>query len=120
MASHNELGAQGEAIAARFLIKKGYKILATNYRFKHLELDIVCEFDNHLVIVEVKTRSFDAVQRPEMAVTKSKQKQLIKAAHQFIIENEIDLETRFDVIGMILQGNRSDINHIENAFMPGL
>ena len=120
MATHNELGAQGEEIAAKFLLKKGYKIIERNYRFKKLEIDIICEFENELIIVEVKTRSFDAVQRPEMSVTMSKQKLLIKAAHQYIIENEIDIETRFDVIGIILQGSRLEINHIESAFMPGL
>ena len=120
MAEHNELGKEGEILARNFLVKNGYTILDLNYRFKHLEIDIICEKDNLLVVVEVKTRSYDDVVKPELTVTPSKQKQIIKAANEYIQSNEIDLETRFDVIGIILNSKKQEINHIEDAFYPGV
>ena len=77
MAEHNELGKKGEALAVTFLNKNGYKILAKNYRFKKLELDIIAEYKNELIIVEVKTRASRYLAGPEVTVTKNKQK-LIK------------------------------------------
>lgn len=118
MAIHNEIGAQGEKLAAKFLIKKGYRILVQNYRFKHLEIDLICEFERELIIIEVKTRSNQIFQRPELSVNRTKQRQLIKATNQFITENQIDLETRFDVIGITLNNATPDINHIQDAFSP--
>lgn len=118
MAEHNEIGSIGENIACNFLAKSGYEILERNYRFKKLEVDIICQKDDLLVVVEVKTRTYDGVLEPEMAVTKTKQKQIIKATNQYIIENEIDLETRFDIIGIVLQGSNQELRHIEDAFYP--
>jgi len=118
MAEHNELGNKGEDLATQFLKKKGYKILCRNYRFKKLEVDIVTEFKNELVIVEVKTRASRFLAGPEETVTKSKQRSIIKATHQYIIENEIDLETRFDIISIILNEKETSIDHLEDAFYP--
>lgn len=118
MAEHNELGKKGEALAAAFLIKNGYKVLAKNYRFKKLELDIIAEYKNELIIVEVKTRASRYLAGPEITVTKSKQQLIIKAANQYIIENEIDLETRFDIISIILNQQETDIDHLVDAYYP--
>ena len=57
MARHNELGRLGEQIAAEYLIKKGYTIRDSNWRWQRYELDIVCEHNGRIVIVEVKTRT---------------------------------------------------------------
>jgi len=57
MASHNDLGKKGEQLAAEFLISKGYKIVARNFRFQKAEVDIIARKNNVLAIIEVKTRS---------------------------------------------------------------
>jgi len=118
MAEHNELGNKGEELATQFLKKKGYKIMSRNYRFKKLEIDIIAEFKNELIIIEVKTRASRFLAGPEETVTKSKQRSIIKAAQQYIIEHEIDLETRFDIISIILNQNEISIDHLEDAFYP--
>jgi putative endonuclease len=118
MAEHNELGEKGEALAADFVNKLGYKILSKNYRFKNLELDIIAEHENQLIIIEVKTRQSRYLAGPEITVTKGKQKSIIKAAQHYIIEQEVDLETRFDIISIILNEKETAIDHLIDAFYP--
>jgi len=118
MAEHNELGEKGEELATQFLRQKGYKILQRNYRFKKLEVDIICEDKNELVIIEVKTRASRYLAGPEDTVSKSKQKSIVKAANQYIIDNEIDLETRFDIVSIILNDKETHIDHLIDAFYP--
>ena len=120
MAEHNDLGKKGEALAVDFLKNKGYQILMKNYRFKHLELDILAEKDKQLIIVEVKTRSSEFMAGPDKTVSKSKQKGIIKATNEYIFENECELETRFDIISIILNEKGLKIDHIEDAFYPTL
>jgi putative endonuclease len=118
MAEHNELGKKGEDLATHFLKKKGYKILIRNYRFKKLEIDIIAQNKGELIIVEVKTRASRYLAGPEDTVSKSKQRSIITAANQYIEENEIDLETRFDIVSVILNQNETSIDHLIDAFYP--
>lgn len=118
MADHNELGIQGELIAKSYLLKKGYRILACNYRFKKFEVDIICLKDELLVVVEVKTRQSDFMAGPEKTVTRAKQRSIITAANAYITDNELDYETRFDIISIILNSNQREIEHLEDAFYP--
>lgn len=111
-------GDSGEAEAVELLEAKGYNILERNWRFGRLEVDIIAETKNHIVIAEVKTRTSDYLGDPAMAVTIKKQKRLVKAAHAFIIENNLEKEVRFDVIGIIKNQYGTDIKHIEGAFYP--
>jgi len=120
MADHNELGILGEQLAVDFLIKKGYKILDRNFRFKKLEVDIICEFEGTLIVVEVKTRNSDYLTDPLELVSRSKQKGIVKTANQYIQEHEIDLETRFDLVVIVLNEKQKDIRHIVDAFYPTL
>src|ERR1035437_8983125 len=117
MAEHNDTGAKGEELAAAFLKTKGYIILETNWRFKNLEADIIALFSKTLVIAEVKTRKSSYFGEPETFVNKQKQKNLIKAANEYIQRNSLDLEVRFDIISIILGDNQMKINHIEDAFL---
>ncbi|MDX1349107.1 MAG: YraN family protein [Putridiphycobacter sp.] len=118
MAIHNEIGEKGEALAKAFLEKKGYEILSTNYRFKKLEIDIIAIYQNQLVVVEVKTRQSPYLAGPEDTVSKTKQKGIVKCANNYITENEIDIDTRFDIISVILNQKGTKIEHIEDAFYP--
>lgn len=118
MAKHNDLGKLGEDIAARHLAEKGFEIVARNWRFGRDELDIIAHDRGWLVVVEVKTRTTDKFGEPEVAVTPSKQRSIIKAAEGYIYENDYRGETRFDVIGILLGNGKVVINHIEDAFLP--
>ncbi len=116
--NHIELGQEGEDIATNLLVGKGYQILTRNYRFKKNEIDIVCEFDNQLIIVEVKTRQTAIIGEPYKAVTRSKQKQIIKVANKYIEETNCQMEVRLDVISIVLNQYGTKIEHIEGAFHP--
>ena len=120
MLNNTEKGNAGEEIAVAHLLKQGYQILAKNWRSSHLELDIVAFINNTLVVVEVKLRAGNAYGNPEEFVTLKKQKNIIKAAQAYIIENNINVETRFDIISIIQNANELSLEHIEQAFYPTL
>ena len=120
MAEHNDLGKQGEEIAQKYLADKGYKILHCNWRFGSDEIDIIALKDNMLIIAEVKTRQTNFFGEPEEAVTKTKQKFLIRATEAYIQQKNIDLETRFDIVSVVIANGQVMINHIEDAFYPTL
>ena len=117
MAEHNITGQKGEEMAAKYLTDKGYSILETNWRFKNLEADIIATSKKILVVAEVKTRASNYFGEPETFVNKQKQKNLIKAAHEYIQRNNLDLEVRFDIISIVMNDS-SAIKHIEDAFYP--
>jgi putative endonuclease len=112
------IGNEGEAVAKKFLIEQGYRILETNWRLKKLELDIIAIINKTLVIVEVKTRKSNAFGEPELFVTKQKQNFLIAAANGYVLKNNIQLETRFDIVAIIQNNNSQTVKHLESAFSP--
>ena len=117
MAYHNELGKIGEKLAAEYLINKGYEILAQNFYFDKAEIDIIAKKDNNtLVVVEVKTRNSDFFGDPQDFVTPSKIKLLVKAANEYMISNDLDMEVRFDIIAAIKNKTIEKMEHFENAF----
>jgi putative endonuclease len=120
MAEHNELGRQGEERALAYLRSNGYTILATNYRAGRNEIDIIARDGNTLVIVEVKSRQSNFFAEPEYSVTLEKQKSIIRAANSFIHRKNIELETRFDIIAIIMKNDEVHINHLKDAFYPTL
>ena len=118
MAKHNDFGKLGEELAVNYLIGKGYEILERNWRNIHKEIDIIAKDGKDLVIVEVKTRQTDEYGNPDVAVTKKKQRMLIAAANAYITRNNLDIETRFDIISIVFKDDAPVIEHIEDAFLP--
>lgn len=116
MAAHNELGKKGEQIAVDFLLEKGYKILATNFVFNKAEIDIIAKKKEILVAVEVKTRSSLAFGLPQEAVKPKKIQLLVKAMNEYVIQQDIDAEIRFDIISIFKNNTRFEVEHIEDAF----
>ncbi len=114
--NHNELGIWGEKFAAEYLLRNGYEILQRNWFFNKAEIDIIALKGNQLVIVEVKTRNSDFFGDPQEFVKPSKIKLLVKAANEYIISNDLDLETRFDVIAILKNAKQEELEHFENAF----
>lgn len=116
MAYHNELGKIGEKIAEDYLLSKGYEIVRKNYFYQKAEIDIIAKHNNMMICVEVKTRNSDFFGDPQDFVTPSKIKLLVKAMDAFIIENSIDLESRFDIIAVLKNKTKEELTHYENAF----
>ena len=112
------LGKIGEKEAVNFLEKQGYIILETNWRYRKLEVDIIASKKEELVIVEVKTRSTDEFGDPELFVSKKKQKNLIKAADEYITKINFNGETRFDIISILQDNENLVVKHIPGAFYP--
>ena len=118
MARHNIFGKQGEDVAADYLIKNGYIIRERNWRLDKLEVDIVAEKDRCIVMVEVKTRSYD-VQSALLAVDKRKQSFLIRAANAYVKSLEFAYSVRVDVICVVGDGPYNfRIDHIPDAVRP--
>lgn len=120
MAEHNILGKNGELYAKTYLLKNNYLILELSWRFKHKEIDIIAKDNNNgdLVFFEIKTRTSNYWGNPEEFVTKQKQKFIIKAAEEYISKNNYNINTRFDVISIIVNNNTNKIDHIKNSFFP--
>ena len=114
--TNQEMGKFGEDYAASYLRKKGYKIIERNYRFKKYEIDIICQYNNQYVFVEVKARNTAEIGEPWKAVTKTKQRQIIKCAHNYLINKDIDAESRFDIISIVHNSYGTFLEHIDGAF----
>lgn len=113
---HIELGQRGEDIAVNFLRTNGYTILDRNYRWGKGEIDVVCKKQEMLVVAEVKTRNSMALGAPYLSVTRAKQRQIIKVANHYLLEKNLDMDVRFDVISIVLNRQLMDLEHIESAF----
>lgn len=118
MAEHNEFGKLAEDYVTEKYIKNNYKILERNWRFYPLEIDIIATRDNQLVIVEVKARSYDDLLSPEEAVDKKKKQFLIKAANEYIEQNQLDLECRFDIAVVLKKQDKLVAKVYVDAFEP--
>lgn len=119
MAAHNELGKWGEQQAADYLERKGYRILARDWKDGHRDLDIVAMEGQALVFVEVKTRRNSFFTDPEHAVDWQKIRSLSMAASKFVRKYRLNGEIRFDIITVIGTGGTPEsVQHIEDAFLP--
>lgn len=117
MAYHNELGKLGEDMAVDFLLRKGYTLLDRNFVYQKAEIDILVQKDEGtLVVVEVKTRNSSAFGDPQDFVSKGKIKLLVKAAHEYVLANDLKVEVRFDIISVLKNKKTEVIEHFENAF----
>ena len=114
---NRDTGIGGESLAAGYLMSKGLRILARNYRVVQGELDIVAMDGQVLVFCEVKTRRGIGFGPPECAVTPWKQRQMRRAAEAYLYCHGLrDQECRFDVVAVLLHDGTHDITHFKNAF----
>lgn len=118
MVTAKELGKIAEGIAEKYLLGLGYEIKDTNWYHGHLELDIIAQDGDELVVVEVKARSGLRYEHPSEAVTNSKIKRIVEAADAYIIEHNIELDTRFDVVTIIFFKEGHELEHFKDAFYP--
>ncbi len=116
MGKHNEFGKLGEQKATEYLEKMGYTIKYRNYRYLKAEIDILALKGDVLAVVEVKSRSSDALQEIAETVNRKKIGLLVTAADHFVVENDLDVEVRFDIITILKKGSKYHLEHLENAF----
>ena len=120
MGRNNLAGAWGEAIAAEYLQKKRYKILATGYRCRFGEIDLIVANRTHLVFEEVKLRKSDSFASAFEYVDFHKQNRLRTTAEVYLAANPTKLQPRFDVIEIYapegVQTKDPQIHHLEDAF----
>jgi len=116
--NHLRLGEDGEQLAADYLQKQGYTILARRFRTKVGEIDIIAKEDDYLVFVEVKTRRSTIYGWPSESVTWRKQQKIIKTALWFMKDTgNLEAKCRFDVVEIIFgQKMAIQYNHIKHAF----
>ncbi|MEA3451822.1 MAG: YraN family protein [Bacteroidota bacterium] len=112
--SHN-FGKKAEQKVVDFLTEKDYQILERNWRFSHLEVDIIALHKNFIVIIEVKARKNRDLNFDEI-ITLKKQKNLINAAEKYLDKKDLDNELRFDVAFVSMKKSTYEIEYIENAF----
>ena len=120
MGRNNLAGAWGEALAAQYLQRKRFKIIATNYRTRFGEIDLIAANRNFLVFVEVKLRKSDKFASAFEYVDVHKQERLRTTAGIYLSQYPTDLQPRFDVIEIYApQGTETikpQIHHMEDAF----
>lgn len=111
-------GILGEVAAAKFYRKSGYQLLASNFRTRTGEIDLIAGKGNLLVFAEVKTRAEGSMLLPREAVTPAKQNRIISAAKGYLEKfGNAQQQIRFDVVEIYYQGEEiTRIEQIENAF----
>ena len=109
-----ETGSLGENLAAEFFVKKGFKVVARNYRWKRAEIDLIVQRENWLVFVEVKTRNSEAYGYPESFVSALQRRRIYRAAEEYIFSTDWRGHIRFDIVS-VKPGKVADIVHFEDA-----
>ena len=120
MARSNASGAWGEAVAAQYLRKHHYNIVAQGFRSRYGEIDIIAENRKFIVFVEVKTRRSAVFAQAKEYVDSRKQDRIRTTAAAYLSLNPTKLQPRFDVIEIYapegVHTARPEINHLEDAF----
>jgi putative endonuclease len=115
------LGEAAEKLAAKELLKQGYRILEKNVRLAHGEIDIVAQEGECLVIVEVKSlkdppEGFE----PLMHVDLKKRKRLVRLAREFCSAHRLtEMPLRFDIVSVIFRDEGPQMKIYKRAFDMG-
>ena len=112
-------GQLGENLAKEFLKKKGYKIIDANYRTKLSEIDLIAQFKDIMVFIEVRTRTGDKFGMPEQSLTKKKVNKVVKNAQMYMLYKGYADKYRIDAVCVVLDKNKKllRLNHHENITM---
>lgn len=120
MAKSKLTGAWGEALAAEYLRKRGYQLVASGYRCRFGEIDLIVKDRKYLIFVEVKLRKSAKFAQALEYVDGRKQDRLRTTASIYLSENPTSLQPRFDVVEIYapegIQTSRPEIHHMEDAF----
>lgn len=113
-------GRLGEDEAARWLVRRGYRIVERNFTCKAGEIDVVAEDGDTLCFVEVKARANRTFGRAIEAISAQKQRRIARAASWYLTQHPTDRPCRFDVLAMDLdpeEGWRFEL--VRDAFRLG-
>jgi putative endonuclease len=120
MGRNNIVGAWGEAVAAEYIRKKRYKVIATGYRCRYGEIDLIAQNNQYLLFIEVKLRRSNRFAEAKEFVDSHKQERLRTTASVYLDQFPTDLQPRFDVIEIYApEGTLTKhphIIHLEDAF----
>lgn len=117
------VGNKGEQLACERLTALGHIILERNWRWSHLEVDIITLLKNEIHFVEVKTRTGSADAVPEERVDYRKRRRLVRAAEAFLHSSRKtlggnDFDICFDVFSVIFEGDKVELRYLPQAFIP--
>lgn len=122
MKGKNALGRHGEDETCQYLIDHGHTILERNWRYGHLEIDIISLAGDGIHFVEVKSRTAPVQGEPQEAVTASKQRHIAAAAGKYMSMKqkylERDLEVWFDVAAITYDGAQVEFRYFPAAYVP--
>lgn len=118
MRSGHALGKAGEDYATSYLESKGYQILARNFRFGRIEMDIIARHQKFIVFVEVKARSSTRYGYPETAIDKKKVDRIARVAAHYMFMHQLEGYMRFDVVALDMTREGWHCVHTEDAFFP--
>jgi len=105
-------GADGERAAVKFLEGRGYRIVASNYRTRLGEIDLIAEDGTTLVFIEVKARADDRFGGPAAAITRAKQARIARLAQQYMAARRLgERACRFDAV--LISGEDPRLQRIE-------
>jgi putative endonuclease len=119
------LGQRGERYAEQFLKRRGFKILARNYRCPAGEIDLIIynetgsgtHQEDSIIFVEVKTRTSEFFTSPESAVDPKKQRKIKKVAAYYLLQHEqTEMLVQYDIVSILANPKGTRITHIPNAF----
>ena len=120
MGRNNIAGAWGESVAAQYLFKKHYKLVAANYSCRFGEIDLIVANKDFLVFAEVKLRKSAKFARAAEHVDAYKQNRIRTTAELYLLQNPTELQPRFDVIEIYapagIETKKPEIYHLEDAF----
>ncbi|WP_027003361.1 YraN family protein [Hugenholtzia roseola] len=113
-ANTQSLGKEGEARALSFLLEKGYKLVAQNFRAGRGEIDLIVCKGEILAFVEVKQRKNDDFGNPEAFVSAKQVDKILQTAETFLEQNPWQGAIRFDILAILTEKN--ELLHLEDAF----
>lgn len=115
----HDLGKRGEDLAAKYLQRLGYRIIARRERVLRGDLDIIALDDRTVVFVEVRTRSDTLHGHPAETIDGRKQRRIATLANAYIRRHRLeDCRVRIDVVTVTLTGpdGQPEVEHFQNAF----
>lgn len=123
--SDQKIGILGEALACKYLQRKGYVLIEKNFQntkgYKYGEIDIIAQKEKTLIFIEVKTRvaQKNTVIIPEENISPNKLRNLEKIASTYISMKRLwHMNYRFDAVSILLylDDKKAKVRHLENIF----